>query len=119
MNGLTSRRASRRLESDPLILDTETTGLGDDVQVIDARGQVLLDTLALSRPTPRITDAEHRHGRRSTSVTGLLVIAYGADFDVTHRGRYGPEAGCARCGSTRSLRHRSLIPFGAFARVHH
>lgn len=91
------------LESDPLILDTETTGLGDDAQVIevsviDTRGQVLLDTLV--RPSGKIpaeasaihgiTDADVAtaptwadiHERLAELVADRLVIAYGADFDV-------------------------------------
>lgn len=98
-----SATARAWLEVDPLILDTETTGLGDDaevieVSVIDARGEVLLDTLV--RPSGQIpaeasaihgiTDADvataptwaEIHKRLAELVAGRLVIAYGADFDV-------------------------------------
>ena len=59
-----SATARAWLDADPLILDTETTGLGDDaevieVSVIDAHGQVLLDTLVR-----RLSDPwHHRCGR--------------------------------------------------------
>lgn len=113
------------LKSDPLVLDTETTGLGDDaevveISVIDAGGQVLLDTLV--RPTGPIpaeasaihgiTDAEvaiaptwaEIHEQLSELVAGRLVIAYGADFDMRlieqTAARHGlewqrPSTGCA------------------------
>lgn len=113
------------LEADPLILDTETTGLGLDaevieISVIDARGQVLLDTLV--RPTGAIpAEASAIHGitdedvvtapawpeihqRLVELIAGRLVIAYGADFDVRlidqTAARHGlewqrPETGCA------------------------
>lgn len=113
------------LGADPLILDTETTGLGDDaevieISVIDARGQVLFDTLV--RPSGQIpTEASAIHGitdadvataptwaeihkRLAELVAGRLVIAYGADFDMRlieqTAARHGlewqrPEIGCA------------------------
>lgn len=94
-----SATARAWLEVDPLILDTETTGLGDDaevieVSVIDARGEVLLDTLV--RPSGQIpaeasaihgiTDADvataptwaEVHERLVELVAGRMVIAYGA-----------------------------------------
>lgn len=113
------------LEANPLILDTETTGLDDqaeviEISVIDARGQVLLDTLVRpSGPIPAeasaihgITDADvataptwaEIHQRLVELVAGRLVIAYGADFDVRlieqTAARHGlewqrPETGCA------------------------
>jgi len=113
------------LESDPLILDTETTGLGDDaevieISVIDARGQVLLNTLVRpSGPIPAeasaihgITDADvttapswpQIHQHLAELVAGRLVIAYGSDFDMRlieqTATRYGlewqrPTTGCA------------------------
>lgn len=113
------------LEADPLVLDTETTGLGDDaevieISVIDARGEVLLDTLV--RPSGQIpAEASAIHGitnedvataptwaeihqRLAELVAGRLVIAYGADFDMRlieqSAARHGlswarPETGCA------------------------
>lgn len=113
------------LEADPLILDTETTGLDDqaeviEISVIDARGEVLLDTLV--RPSGQIpAEASAIHGitnedvataptwaeihqRLVELVAGRLVIAYGADFDIRlieqTAARYGlewqrPETGCA------------------------
>lgn len=113
------------LDADPLVLDTETTGLDDqaeiiEISVIDARGQVLLDTLV--RPSGSIpaeasaihgiTDADvgtaptwaEIHPRLAELVAGRLVIAYGADFDMRlieqTAARHGlawtrPETGCA------------------------
>lgn len=113
------------LEADPLILDTETTGLDDlaeviEISVIDVRGEVLLDTLV--RPAGSIPDeASAIHGITDEDmataptwaeihtqlvelVTDRLVIAYGADFDMRlieqTAARYGlewkrPETGCA------------------------
>lgn len=98
-----SATARTWLEADPLVLDTETTGLDDqaevvEISVIDASGQVLLDTLV--RPSGAIpSEASAIHGitdddvatapawpeiheRLVELVTGRLVIAYGADFDM-------------------------------------
>ena len=60
-----SRQARAWLEANALILDTETTGLGDDAEVvelavIDCAGAVLLDTLVRpSGPVPAEAAAIH------------------------------------------------------------
>ncbi|MEZ4523553.1 MAG: 3'-5' exonuclease [Thermomicrobiales bacterium] len=92
--------------SDPrtIYLDTETTGLGSDAEivdiaVVDARGQVLLDSLVRpTRPIPAdatrihgITDemVEDAHGWNSIAprlrrlIAGAHnVVIYNADFDT-------------------------------------
>ena len=58
--------ATKLLAAEPLILDTETTGLGDEAEiceiaVIRQDGSVVLDTLV--RPTGKISeDATRVHG---------------------------------------------------------
>lgn len=98
-----SRQACAWLEANALILDTETTGLGDDAEVIeiaviDCTGEILLDTLVRpSGPVPAeaagihgITDAmlagaptwSEIHDRFCALVRGRQVVAYNRDFDT-------------------------------------
>ncbi|NMG50041.1 3'-5' exonuclease [Azoarcus communis] len=98
-----SRQARAWLEANALILDTETTGLGDDAEVvelavIDCAGVVLLDTLVRpSGPVPGeaaaihgITDAmladaptwSELHARFCDLVEGRQVVIYNREFDV-------------------------------------
>ena len=112
-----SRQARAWLEVNALVLDTETTGLGDDAEVvelavIDCAGVVLLDTLVRpSGPVPAeaaaihgITDAmladaptwSELHARFCDLVEGRQVVIYNHEFDVrvinqTAR-RYGLQA---------------------------
>ena len=112
-----SRQARAWLEVNALVLDTETTGLGDDAEVvelavIDCAGAVLLDTLVRpSGPVPAeaaaihgITDAmlagaptwSEIHARFCDLVEGRQVVIYSREFDVrvinqTAR-RYGLQA---------------------------
>lgn len=99
----TALTAAEWLAEDPLILDTETTGLGPtdevvQVAVVDVRGETLLNTLV--RPTRSIPpDATRIHGIRDVHVVGaptgaavlsqlepLLrgrpVCAYNSPFDL-------------------------------------
>ncbi len=91
------------LAQQPVILDTETTGLDDmaqvcDVAVIDMKGNVLLDTLV--RPTvPIPAEASAVHGITDEAVSGApafadllpalkgvltsqMVITYNAEYDL-------------------------------------
>lgn len=98
-----SRQARAWLEANALILDTETTGLGDDAEVvelalIDCAGAVLLDTLVRpSGPVPAeaaaihgITDAmlaeeptwSEIHARFCDLVEGRQVVIYSREFDT-------------------------------------
>lgn len=98
-----SRQARAWLEANALILDTETTGLGDDAEVvelalIDCAGAVLLDTLVRPRgPVPAevaaihgITDAmlagaptwSAIHARFCDLVEGRQVVIYSREFDT-------------------------------------
>ena len=95
-------RARVWLAANALILDTETTGLGDDAEVvelavIDCAGTVLLDTLVRpSGPVPGeaaaihgITDAmlvaaptwPEIHDRFCRLIDGRQVVIYSRDFD--------------------------------------
>ena len=112
-----SRQARAWLEANALILDTETTGLGDDAEVVelalvDCAGAVLLDTLVRpSGPVPAeaaaihgITDAmlaeaptwSEVHDRFCDLVEGRQVVIYNQEFDVRVIGqtarRYGLPA---------------------------
>lgn len=112
-----SRQARAWLEANALILDTETTGLGDDAEVVelalvDCAGAVLLDTLVRpSGPVPAeaaaihgITDAmlaeaptwSEVHDRFCDLVEGRQVVIYNQEFDVRVIGqtarRYGLQA---------------------------
>ena len=98
-----SRQARAWLEANALILDTETTGLGDDAEVVelalvDCAGAVLLDTLVRpSGPVPAeaaaihgITDAmlaeaptwSAIHARFCDLVEGRQVVIYSREFDT-------------------------------------
>ena len=98
-----SRQARAWLAANALILDTETTGLGDDAEVvelavIDCAGAVLLDTLVRpSGPVPAeaaaihgITDAmlagaptwSEIHARFCGLVEGRQVVIYSREFDT-------------------------------------
>ena len=98
-----SRQARAWLAANALILDTETTGLGDDAEVvelavIDCAGAVLLDTLVRpSGPVPAeaaaihgITDAmlagaptwSEIHARFCGLVEGRQVVIYSREFDA-------------------------------------
>lgn len=98
-----SRQARAWLEANALILDTETTGLGDDAEVVelalvDCAGAVLLDTLVRpSGPVPAeaaaihgITDAmlaeaptwSELHARFCDLVEGRQVVIYSREFDT-------------------------------------
>ena len=115
--GQISRQVCAWLDANALILDTETTGLDDDAEVvelavIDCAGTVLLDTLVRpSGPVPAeaaaihgITDAmladaptwSEIHARFCDLVEGRQVVIYSREFDVrvinqTAR-RYGLQA---------------------------
>lgn len=96
-------KARSVLEKEPVYLDTETTGLGNDdeiveISVIDSNGIPLVETLVRpSRPIPPdatrihgITDAEVASARTWPSVWmdvrpalfGRLVVIYNQDFDL-------------------------------------
>lgn len=113
-----SRQARAWLAANALILDTETTGLGDDAEVvelavIDCAGAVLLDTLVRpSGPVPAEAAAIHGitdvmlagaptwpeiHDRFCRLIAGRLVIAYNVVFDV-------------RMIEQTARRYRALIP---------
>ena len=98
-----SRQARAWLEVNALVLDTETTGLGDDAEVVelalvDCAGAVLLDTLVRpSGPVPAeaaaihgITDAmlaeaptwAEVHDRFCDLVEGRQVVIYSREFDT-------------------------------------
>ena len=115
--GQISRQVCAWLDANALILDTETTGLDADAEVvelavIDCAGTVLLDTLVRpSGPVPAeaaaihgITDAmlaaaptwSEIHARFCDLVEGRQVVIYNHEFDVrvinqTAR-RYGLQA---------------------------
>lgn len=97
-----AEKARRWLAQNALIIDTETTGLGDgaeivEIAVIDCRGAVLLDTLI--RPSIAIPeDASRIHGIDDSMVasaptwadvhdqfcrliTGRLLVAYNSQYD--------------------------------------
>lgn len=98
-----SRQACAWLQANALILDTGTTGLGDDAEVvelavIDCAGTVLLDTLVRPNgPVPAeaaaihgITDAmladvptwSEIHERFCGLVEGRQVVIYSREFDA-------------------------------------
>ena len=98
-----SRQARAWLEVNALVLDTETTGLGDDAEVvelavIDCAGVVLLDTLVRpSGPVPAEAGAIHGitdamladapswweiHARFCGLVEGRQVVIYSREFDT-------------------------------------
>jgi DNA polymerase III subunit epsilon len=95
--------ATEWLKDEPLILDTETTGVGEDDEVIEVclmshTGDVLLSTLV--RPSKSIPEEASKingiydndiltsptwnevHADLSRLIAGKTVIMYGADFDV-------------------------------------
>ena len=136
-----SRRVCAWLEANALILDTETTGLDDDAEVvelavIDCAGTVLLDTLVRpSGPVPAeaaaihgITDAmladaptwSEIHDRFCDLVEGRQVVIYSREFDArvisqTAR-RYGLQAPqCFDLASDDSAVHCAMQ---AYAELH-
>ena len=136
-----SQRVCAWLEANALILDTETTGLGDDAEVvelavIDCAGAVLLDTLVRpSGPVPAeaaaihgITDAmladaptwSEIHDRFCDLVAGRQVVIYSREFDArvisqTAR-RYGLQAPqCFDLASDDSAVHCAMQ---AYAELH-
>lgn len=131
-----SRQARVWLETNALILDTETTGLGDDAEVveltaIDCAGAVLLDTLVRpSGPVPAeaaaihgITDAmlaeapnwSAIHARFCDLIDGRQVVIYNREFDVRVIGqtarRYGLPA--PRCFDQASV-HCAMLAYAEF-----
>jgi DNA polymerase-3 subunit epsilon len=101
--GTARRKALEIWQSEPLFLDTETTGLGPrdqviEVAVIDHRGAVLLDQLV--RPSiPIPAEAQRIHGIRDADVRaapwwhdilpqvaqvveGRAAVMYNAPFDL-------------------------------------
>ena len=96
--------ATKLLAAEPLILDTETTGLGDEAEICEIAvirhdGSVVLDTLV--RPTGKIpADATRVHGitdadvRDAPSIDDVLdarvrlflashpIAIYNADYDL-------------------------------------
>jgi DNA polymerase III epsilon subunit-like protein len=106
-----AQQARRWLETQPVYLDTETTGLNDqaeivEISILDHAGEVLLDTLVRPRRTIPL-DAVRIHGIRNEMVAtaptwlqvwpqveailnGRTVGIFNADFDLrmfrqTHR----------------------------------
>lgn len=96
-------RALELIGGDCLLLDTETTGVGDDAEVceitiIDANGTPILDTLVRpTQPIPAEATAIHRITDEMVAtvpswpevaeeyaavVAGRTVVAYNAAFDV-------------------------------------
>ncbi len=128
------------IAADALILDTETTGLGDDAEVveiavIDCAGEVLLDTLVRpSVPVPAEATAIHGitnamladapvwseiHDRFCSLVEGRQVVIYSRDFDIrlisqTAR-RYGLQAPqCLDLMFDRGAVHCAMRAYAAF-----
>lgn len=96
-------RANRWLKDNCLILDTETTGLGDDaeiieISIIDCTGKVLLNTLVKPRnPIPAEATAIHGitnemvaaaptwrdiHWQLMALIHTQTLVIYNIDFDV-------------------------------------
>jgi DNA polymerase III epsilon subunit-like protein len=95
--------AQQWLSDECLILDTETTGLGEDAEIveiaiIDSRGTVLLDSLVqpvrpipfdasaihgisneMVKGAPRMSELLHQINR---IISGKTLVAYNADYDV-------------------------------------
>ena len=73
------RNARDTLALGPLIVDTETTGLGDDAEiveiaVVDSQGSIVFDSLVKpSRPIPR--EASDIHGITNAAVAGAPGFA--------------------------------------------
>jgi DNA polymerase III epsilon subunit-like protein len=130
---------SNWLAADALFLDTETTGLDEDAQIIeiailDRHGNPLIDTLV--RPTVEIpADAMAIHGITNEMVAnapawpeihsqvgavlhGREVIAYNAAFDVrlleqdARRHKMTPPSFVPRCAMEASLRVAGLWATG-------
>lgn len=98
------KKAQHWLKSNFLILDTETTGLGDDaeiveISIIDCQGDVLVNTLVKpSRPIPAEATAIHGITDEmvagaptwcftlihmvAPAIAGREVVIYNADYDV-------------------------------------
>ena len=103
---LGKRQAAKWAETDYIVLDTETTGLGADarileVAVIDRSGSVLLDTMVNPGMTPITPEAQEVHGITREMVRNTpsffqvwtqqlrdiilnhdIIMAYNADFDI-------------------------------------
>jgi DNA polymerase III epsilon subunit-like protein len=100
---LAIRQAREILSRDPLVLDTETTGLGPsaeivEIAILDQNGQVVFESLVRpKRPIP--PDVVRIHGIEDNDVIfsptweslwpsirkmleGRTIIAYNADFDM-------------------------------------
>jgi DNA polymerase-3 subunit epsilon len=129
-----------RILTDPrfVFLDTETTGLGPDaeivdVAVVDGRGQVLLDTLV--RPSGPIPPEVTRiHGITDAMVAGAVtwervypqlarllaaaggVVIYNAEFDTRILAQCNTRHGLPRCMADWQCAMRQ---YAAYAGVRH
>ena len=130
--------ACQWLDDDPLVLDTETTGLGYDAQVIeiaiaDASGKVLFDTRI--KPTVAIeAAAQEVHGispdalinapswpevanRIEALLSGRTVIIFNASFDsrliAQTAGAFGLETGWWSTCTTRCAMHLAASAYGS------
>ena len=130
--------ATKVLATEPLILDTETTGLGDEAEiceiaVIRQDGSVVLDTLV--RPTGKISeDATRVHGitdadvRDAPSIDDVLdarvrlflashpIAIYNADYDLRLLRQSAAAAGDSDLNTwAMGLRRETFCVMEAFA----
>ena len=126
-------RAQKYVSSDPLFLDTETTGLSEmdevcEIAIINLAGEILISTLV--RPTRLIADATSRiHGitnemvanaptfgdllpRLEQVLRGRTVLVYNKEFDVEKLARSAEANGCQLDAWWRALPVDPNVPAG-------
>ena len=134
-----TEKARLIMQQDPLILDTETTGLGRDAEiceiaVIDARGRTLVDQFI--KPFKLIpADATGIHGITNDDVseaphfgqvwpqlaTILLertVVIYNSEYDLRLLRQSGVAAGIDLMGALLSITRNTFCAMELYAQYH-
>ena len=127
------------MQQDPLILDTETTGLGNnaeicEISVIDARGRTLVDQLIKPvRPIP--ADATDIHGitnddvaeasnfghvwpQLTTILLGQTVVIYNSDYDLRLLRQSGMAVGIGSMGALHSITRNTFCAMKLYAQYY-
>jgi DNA polymerase-3 subunit epsilon len=137
--GQATEQARLIMQQNPLILDTETTGLGGDAEiceiaVIDARGRILVDQLIKPfNPIPANASAIHsitnddvaeapHFGDVWPQLTTILleqtVVIYNSAYDLRLLRQSGMAVGIDLMGALQSITRNTFCAMKLYAQYH-
>ncbi len=136
---MASAQAKLIMQQDPLILDTETTGLQGDAEiceiaVMDSHGRTLIDQLVnpVGSIPPEVTEIhgitndevdgapgfEHLWPQLTTTLVGRTVVIFNSDFDLRLLRQSGKTAGVADMGALHSISRNTFCAMKLYAQYY-